>query len=243
MAHVHDRGEGHGDVVDLRGGKTVSRKDRRQRVAATKLVRYRDPTRRVHGRGRGRFHRFHRGELPHLAVANHEKDLERTAARVKSLGEVQEERVAERSDLLAECEALAEEQERLEARLERTRDDRIDRERALAALGLRLSASAREVSRFENRVTELRMVHKARVESRDRLGETSRRAQAQAAETRRWIERREGEIEAAAARHPAATARAYHASHLAFYAKHHPGWVPLLRLWQRLTGRSRPPVS
>ena len=36
-----------------------------------------------------------------------------------------------------------------------------------------------------------------------------------------------------AARRPAAASSAYHASHLAFYAKHHPGWAPLLRLWQR----------
>jgi len=30
------------------------------------------------------------------------------------------------------------------------------------------------------------------------------------------------------------TARAYRRSQLAFYEKHHPGWVPLLRLYQRL---------
>jgi GT2 family glycosyltransferase len=29
----------------------------------------------------------------------------------------------------------------------------------------------------------------------------------------------------------------YDASHLAFYAKHHPGWLPLLRAWKRLRGR------
>jgi GT2 family glycosyltransferase len=33
-----------------------------------------------------------------------------------------------------------------------------------------------------------------------------------------------------------AAARAYHASHLAFYVKHRPGWAPLLRLWLRLRG-------
>jgi GT2 family glycosyltransferase len=31
---------------------------------------------------------------------------------------------------------------------------------------------------------------------------------------------------------------AYDRSHLAFYAKHHPHWVPLLRWWQRLRGRA-----
>jgi GT2 family glycosyltransferase len=30
----------------------------------------------------------------------------------------------------------------------------------------------------------------------------------------------------------------YDRSHVAFYEKHRPGWVPLLRLWQRLLGRS-----
>jgi len=29
----------------------------------------------------------------------------------------------------------------------------------------------------------------------------------------------------------------YDASHLAFYAKHNPGWLPLLRAWKRLRGR------
>jgi len=32
----------------------------------------------------------------------------------------------------------------------------------------------------------------------------------------------------------AATARAYRRSQLAFYAKHHPSWIPLLRLYHRL---------
>ena len=34
----------------------------------------------------------------------------------------------------------------------------------------------------------------------------------------------------------AATARAYRRSQIAFYAKHHPGWVPLLRLYLWLRG-------
>jgi len=29
----------------------------------------------------------------------------------------------------------------------------------------------------------------------------------------------------------------YDASHLAFYAKHHPGWLPFLRMWKKLRGR------
>lgn len=36
---------------------------------------------------------------------------------------------------------------------------------------------------------------------------------------------------------PAASTAAYRRSHLAFYAKHHPGWVRLLRLYLRLKGQ------
>ena len=36
---------------------------------------------------------------------------------------------------------------------------------------------------------------------------------------------------------PAATEAAYRRSQLAFYAKHHPGWVPLLRAYLKLRGR------
>ena len=35
---------------------------------------------------------------------------------------------------------------------------------------------------------------------------------------------------------PTGTSRAYRRSQLAFYAKHHPGWLPLLRLYLRLRG-------
>jgi N-acetylglucosaminyl-diphospho-decaprenol L-rhamnosyltransferase len=35
---------------------------------------------------------------------------------------------------------------------------------------------------------------------------------------------------------PAATERAYRRSHVEFYAKHHPGWLPWLRLYLKLTG-------
>jgi hypothetical protein len=38
-------------------------------------------------------------------------------------------------------------------------------------------------------------------------------------------------------RRPAATERAYRQSQLAFYAKHHPRWVPALRAYLRLRGR------
>jgi GT2 family glycosyltransferase len=39
-----------------------------------------------------------------------------------------------------------------------------------------------------------------------------------------------------AASAPAATQAAYRRSQLAFYKKHHPGWLPLLRLYLRLRG-------
>jgi N-acetylglucosaminyl-diphospho-decaprenol L-rhamnosyltransferase len=40
-----------------------------------------------------------------------------------------------------------------------------------------------------------------------------------------------------AASAPAATARAYRRSHIAFYEKHHPAWAPLLRLYLRVRGQ------
>ena len=40
---------------------------------------------------------------------------------------------------------------------------------------------------------------------------------------------------------PAAAQAAYRRSHLAFYAKHHPRWLPLLRAWLRVRGELPPP--
>jgi chromosome segregation protein len=130
-----------------------------------------------------------------LAVANHEKDLERTTERVKTLGDAQHTRVTERSELVAEAEAFAEEQVRLTSQLESLRDQRGQRQTELDALGLKLASASRDVSRLENRVTELRVAHGARVENRDRLRETLGRADTGARETMEWIERREREIE------------------------------------------------
>ncbi len=130
-----------------------------------------------------------------LAVANHEKDLERTAERVKTLGEAQENRVAERADLLAESEALAEEQARLEQQLGHAREDRTRVQADLDATVLKLGTAAREVSRLETHGTELRVAHAARVENRDRLRLTVERAGGSARETSDWIARREREIE------------------------------------------------
>lgn len=130
-----------------------------------------------------------------LAVANHEKDLERTRERVKAIGEAREGRVAERSGTLAESEALAEEKQRLELRLEELRGDRATKQRGLDALGLKISSAAREVSRLENRVTELRVEHSGRVDARNRLAETTERASLTARDTGDWILRREREIQ------------------------------------------------
>jgi chromosome segregation protein len=130
-----------------------------------------------------------------LAVANHEKDLERTEERVKTIGEAQQTRVSEREDLVAESESLADEQARLEERLVASREDRSHRQSELDALVLRIGSSTREVSRLETRLTELRVAHGARVETRDRLRETVSRADSSTRETTEWITRREQEIE------------------------------------------------
>ena len=135
-----------------------------------------------------------------LALANHEKDLERTSERVKTLGEAQEHRVVERSELLAEGEALADEQTRLETALEESRQERTVKQRALDGIGLQLGSLGRETSRLDARVTELKVAHEARVENRNRLQETAERAANTARDTESWIERREREIEQAAER-------------------------------------------
>ncbi len=129
-----------------------------------------------------------------LAVANHEKDLERTAERVKTLGEAQQTRVAERSDLIAEAEALAAEEEGLTLQVEDSRQERIRVQSGLDGLGLRLGSLGREFSRRQTRVTELRVVHEGRLEARDRLGEIVSRADNSSRETADWIGRRESEI-------------------------------------------------
>ncbi len=135
-----------------------------------------------------------------LAVANHEKDLERSAERVKTLGEAQESRVAERADLLAEAETLASEHAQLEQRLTGSREERGQRQTDLDALGLRIGSNSREVSRLETRLAELRVAHGARVETRDRLRDMVSRADSSTRETAEWITRREQEIEAGKAR-------------------------------------------
>jgi len=132
-----------------------------------------------------------------LALANHEKDLDRTRERVKILGEAQEGRVAERSEMLSESESLGGERDALERQIETLRESRGNKQRHLDNLGLQISSAGREVSRLDTRVTELRVSHNARVETRDRLAETVGRANQSVSETREWIERREREIASA----------------------------------------------
>jgi chromosome segregation protein len=135
-----------------------------------------------------------------LAVANHEKDLERTRERIKALGEAHEGRTAERSEILAEIELLTGEHARLERSLEDVRGDRAKRQRELDALALRAGSSGRELNRLETIATERRVEHAGRSEKCDRLRLICERAVAAVAETREWIERRNGEIVAAETR-------------------------------------------
>ena len=132
-----------------------------------------------------------------LAVANHEKDLERTRERVKALGEAQGGRVAERSDLLAEASALEEEAARLAARLEQAREERAVRQRVADTLGLRIGSSRRELARLEAAATERRVQHAGREEVCQRLRAERMRGLAQVRETEGWIQRREAEIRSA----------------------------------------------
>jgi chromosome segregation protein len=135
-----------------------------------------------------------------LAVANHEKDLERTRERVKALGEAQEGRIGERSGILAEDEAVVEERDRLAIRLEDLKRDRAQRQRDLDALVLRIGSAGRDASRLDTAAAERRVEHAGRVDRRDRLRSAFERAEAAANESREWIARREQEIAVAEAR-------------------------------------------
>ena len=129
-----------------------------------------------------------------LAVANHEKDLERTRERAKALGEAREGRTTERTEFVAEAEALREEIESLESRGNLGRDERATRQRELEQLVVRLGSAGRDVARLEALASERRVQHQGRVENRDRLGAAAERSEAALSEARTWIERRESEI-------------------------------------------------
>jgi chromosome segregation protein len=135
-----------------------------------------------------------------LAVANHEKDLERTRERHKAVGEAREGRSAERSELMRESEAIASELRRLAASLDAAQVERGERQRGLDALLLRIGSATRELSRYEAIVTERRVSHQNRVEKCDQLRASLARTRQGAQETQEWIGRRQAEIEAAEAR-------------------------------------------
>ncbi len=135
-----------------------------------------------------------------LAVASHEKDLERTRERAKALGDVQDGRAAEREALVAEGEALGLEEERLEQQLREGRFERAERQREIDAFGLRIGSALRELSRLQAVVGEKRTAHAGRLERRERLAEARERAATSVRETQEWSQRRETEVRAAEAR-------------------------------------------
>ena len=130
-----------------------------------------------------------------LAVANHEKDLERAAERLKTIAEAQENRGAERSSWLTEIETLSTEQQRLEEEVISFRGIRAQRQSNVDAKGLQVSSLGRESSRLDTRLTEIRVAHEARVENRDRLNEAVSRADEATRQKIEWISQREREIE------------------------------------------------
>ena len=130
-----------------------------------------------------------------LAVANHEKDLERAAERLKTIAEAQENRGAERSSWLTEIESLSAEQERLEEEVVTFRELRAQRQSNVDTKGLQVSSLGRESSRLETRLTELRVAHESRVENRDRLNDAVSRADEATQQKVEWISQREREIE------------------------------------------------
>jgi chromosome segregation protein len=135
-----------------------------------------------------------------LAVANHEKDLERTRERAKALGEVQETRLAERAGLLSEGESLGGEVQRLEQRLVEARQQRSERQREIDGLTRQIGAAVREVSRLQAVVGERRVAHAGGLERQERLESARQRAATTLRESDEWIERRRQEIAAGEAR-------------------------------------------
>ena len=135
-----------------------------------------------------------------LAVANHEKDLERTRERVKAISEVHAGRVEERAQLLGEVESLEAEARRLANAIHQAAGEKAELQRTLDELNLRIGSAGREAARREQAVTERRVAHGARVEKRDQLVESLTRSRAALAEARAWIERRRSEIQEAEAR-------------------------------------------
>ncbi len=135
-----------------------------------------------------------------MAVATHDKDLERTLERGKALAEAGENRIAERADLLAEAESLAAEQIALQGQLEAWAEERTRRQAGLDGLGLKMGSLGRELGRRQTRLTELKVAHNNRIEGRDRLKDQVSRFDGSTRETAEWIGRREEEIRVGLAR-------------------------------------------
>ena len=132
-----------------------------------------------------------------LAVANDEKDLERSNERVKTLDLAREQGNEARSGLLEHNVSLVSEGERLRVEIEEFRSARSAAQSELDRISLQITAATREVTRLESRTAELRVTHQGRVESRDRFNETANRAATTLRDTAAWIERREQEISSA----------------------------------------------
>ncbi len=135
-----------------------------------------------------------------LAVANHEKDLERTRERLKAIGTAQETRTSERADWIEDSQRAVAEIERLEATLVQAREARGQRQREQEALALRIGSAGRELSRVEAAATERRVERQGRREAHARIASAAERAIAQVDEARLWIRRRDAEIATAEAR-------------------------------------------
>jgi len=129
-----------------------------------------------------------------LAVANHEKDLERTRERLKAIGTAQVTRGEERSVLISELERIDAEAARHDAYLIEGREARSARQREQDTLGLRIGSAGRELSRLEATATERRVERQGRRDGRERIGSAATRAGAQLDEARAWIQRRDAEI-------------------------------------------------
>jgi len=129
-----------------------------------------------------------------LAVANHEKDLERTRERLKAIGTAQVTRTEERSGLISELARIDAENERHEGYLVEGREQRGLRQREQDAIGLRLGSAGRELSRLEAVATEKRTHRMGRRDAHERLASAVLRAGGQVDEARAWIQRRDAEI-------------------------------------------------
>ncbi len=134
--------------------------------------------------------RLHNAEL---AVANCEKDLERTRERGKALGKLREGRASEREQLVSEGGGIQEETARLHASLAAWKQERDMRQTQLDELLTRIGVAAHELAQKQEVLTECRIGQDARLETQRRTEQVLARTQATAQETREWIARREAD--------------------------------------------------